>query len=228
MAFILRNLRHVQSGASFNSLSELEIPEAVFEELLVNALVHRDYFINAPIRLMIFTDRVEITSPGCLPNHLDAEQIRYGVSNLRNSALASHAFYLLPYSGLGSGIPRAAAAWQDIEFINDQRVNQFRAVVLRKPDLSGEITQQVPTSSDKASSLSQQAIDVLKIAQNEATRASLQEASGLKNREYFINSILKPLLERSLIEMSYPDKPRSSKQRYILTEAGRHILEKLG
>jgi predicted HTH transcriptional regulator len=44
MAFILRNLRHVQSGASFNSLSELEIPEAVFEELLVNALVHRDYF----------------------------------------------------------------------------------------------------------------------------------------------------------------------------------------
>jgi hypothetical protein len=37
MAFILRNLRHVQSGASFNSLSELEIPEAVFEELLVNA-----------------------------------------------------------------------------------------------------------------------------------------------------------------------------------------------
>jgi predicted HTH transcriptional regulator len=131
MAFVRRNLHHVQSGPSFNSPSILEIPETVFEELLVNALVHRDYFINAPIRLMIFDDRVEITSPGCLPNHLDAEQIRYGISNLRNSLLASHAFYLLPYSGLRSGIPRATAAWPDITLIDDRKGMQFRTVIAR-------------------------------------------------------------------------------------------------
>ncbi|GHV47860.1 hypothetical protein FACS1894204_11670 [Synergistales bacterium] len=131
MAFIRRNLRHVQSGPSFNSASVLEIPEAVFEELLVNSLVHRNYFINAPIRLFIFADRVEIISPGCLPNHLDTEQICYGISNLRNSVLASHAFYLLPYSGLGSGIPRATAAWPDIGLINDRKGDQFRVVIRR-------------------------------------------------------------------------------------------------
>jgi predicted HTH transcriptional regulator len=132
MAFIRRNLRHVQGGLSFNSASKLEIPEIVFEELLVNALVHRDYFINAPVRLLIFSDRVEIISPGCLPNHLDAEQISHGVSNLRNSVLASHAFYLLPYSGLGSGIPRATAAWAGIKLQNDQKGNQFLAIIQRK------------------------------------------------------------------------------------------------
>jgi predicted HTH transcriptional regulator len=132
MAFIRRSLHHIQSGPSFNSPSKLEIPETVFEEFLVNSLVHRDFFLSAPIRLLIFSDRVEIISPGCLPNHLDTEQIRYGISNLRNSLLASHAFHLLPYSGLGSGIPRAAAAWPDIELINDRKGNQFKAVIARK------------------------------------------------------------------------------------------------
>jgi len=94
-----RNLHHVQAGRSFNSPARLEIPEEVFEELLVNALVHRDYFISAPIRLLIFADRVEIISPGHLPDHLNTDQIRYGLSNLRNPALASHAFHILPYRG---------------------------------------------------------------------------------------------------------------------------------
>ena len=117
--------------------------KAVFEEILVNALVHRDYFTNAPMRLLIFTDRIEIISPGHLPNHLDAEQIRFGLSNLRNPALASHAFHLLPYRGLGSGIPRAMAAWPDIEFIDDRRGNQFKVMVRRAakqtPEVSGRV-----------------------------------------------------------------------------------------
>ena len=53
-AFIRRNLRHVQAGRSFNTLGQLEIPEQVLEELLVNALIHRDYFTGASIRLMLF------------------------------------------------------------------------------------------------------------------------------------------------------------------------------
>jgi predicted HTH transcriptional regulator len=132
MDFLDRTLHHSPTGKSFNSPSALEIPEPVFEELLVNALVHRDYFVSAPIRLLIFSDHVEIISPGHLPNHLDAEQIRYGLTNLRNPALASHAFQMLPYSGLGSGIPRAIAAWSDIELIDDRQGNQFKVIVRRR------------------------------------------------------------------------------------------------
>lgn len=46
---------------------------------------------------------------------------RYGLSNLCNPALASRAFHLLPYRGLGSGIPRATDAWPDIALIDDRR-----------------------------------------------------------------------------------------------------------
>ncbi len=74
------------------------MPETVFEELLVNALMHRDYLISAPIRLFIFDNRIEIVSPGHLPNNLTVEKIRAGNSNIRNPILVSYvAKGLLPY-----------------------------------------------------------------------------------------------------------------------------------
>lgn len=53
LLFIMRNLRKVQNNKSVNSIGDPEIPQLVFEELLVNALIHRDYFISAPIRLFV-------------------------------------------------------------------------------------------------------------------------------------------------------------------------------
>jgi ATP-dependent DNA helicase RecG len=79
----------------------------VLEELLVNALIHRDYFTSASIRLMLFADRVEIISPGHLPDSLSTEAIRHGATNRRNPTLTEHAVHILPYRGLGTGIPRA-------------------------------------------------------------------------------------------------------------------------
>ena len=63
LAFIKRNLHRVQGDQGFNSPGILEIPELLLQELLVNALVHRDYFTSAPIRIMVFTDRLEIIAP---------------------------------------------------------------------------------------------------------------------------------------------------------------------
>ena len=136
LAFVRRNLHHVQGSQGVNSIGQLEIPEAVFEELLVNALVHRDYFISAPIKILIFSDRVEVISPGHLPNHLTIEQIRYGLSNMRNPLLVLHATHLLPYRGLGSGIPRALKAWAGIDLVDDREGNQFKAIVRRGDAIS--------------------------------------------------------------------------------------------
>jgi hypothetical protein len=47
----------------------------------------------------------------------------------------------------------------------------------------------------------------------------------LKDREHFRLSLLEPLLDAGLLEMTIPDKPRSSKQQYRTTEAGGQILE---
>ena len=131
MAFILRNLRHLQGNKSVNSEGDPEVPRIVFEELVANALIHRDYFISAPIRVFIFSDRIEIISPGHLPNNLTIENIKNGNSNIRNPTLASHATKILPYRGLGSGIGRALKAWKDIDFVDDREGNQFKAIIKR-------------------------------------------------------------------------------------------------
>ncbi len=111
-----------------------EISESVLEELLVNALVHRDYLVSAPIRLFIFDNRIEIISPGHLPNNLTLEKIRTGNSNIRNPILVSYvAKGLLPYHGLGSGIKRALAVWPNIDFVDDRDGCLFTATIHRKP-----------------------------------------------------------------------------------------------
>jgi len=149
LGFVMRNLHKVQAGRGVNTLGLPEVPETVFEELLVNALAHRDYMFSAPVRLFIFDNRIEIINPGHLPNNLTVEKIRTGISNIRNPILVSYiAKGLLPYHGLGSGIKRALDKWPDIEFIDDHDRCLFIATVHRKP--VGELDLAVD-SSEKAS-----------------------------------------------------------------------------
>lgn len=125
MAFFKRNLRHTQQGQNFNSQGILEISEIALQELLENALIHRDYLKNAPIRLLIFDNRIEIISPGSLPNSLTVEEIRFGNPVVRNNLMVSYAMHTLPYRGLGSGLKRALELQPNIELINDVEGEQF-------------------------------------------------------------------------------------------------------
>jgi len=153
----MRNLHKVQAGRGVNAPGTPEIPEEVFEELLVNALVHRDYLVSASIRLFIFDNRIEIISPGHLPNNLTVEKIRAGNSNTRNPILVSYvAKGLLPYHGLGSGIKRALEKWPAIDFTDDHDGCLFTATVHRKAveelelvKIAPEISPKVDTASGK-------------------------------------------------------------------------------
>jgi len=134
LGFLLRNLHKLQKGQNFNTLGILEVSQTALEELLQNAIIHRDYFKNAPIRLLIFDDRIEIINPGSLPNGLTVENIKHGNSAIRNPVIASFAAKILPYRGLGSGIIRALSEQPDIEFVNDVDGDQFKAIIPR-PDV---------------------------------------------------------------------------------------------
>lgn len=132
MTFLRSSLQYTQQGQDFNSIGILEISEIALTELLQNALIHRDYFKNAPIKIMIFDDRVEIVSPGKLPNSLTIDDIKYGNTVIRNNQIAMFATHIMPYSGLGSGIKRAIAVQPNIELVNDVDGEQF---IVRIPRL---------------------------------------------------------------------------------------------
>lgn len=131
--FVVGCLRKVQNSKDFNSQGDLEVPEIVINELLINALIHRDYFVHDSIKVFVFDNRIEIRSPGKLPNSLTTEQIKVGLSRRRNHVLASYALDLLPYRGAGSGILRALQAWPAIEFHHFPEAEQFNVVIHRPP-----------------------------------------------------------------------------------------------
>ncbi|WP_219988593.1 ATP-binding protein [Leucothrix pacifica] len=86
----------------------------VLRESIVNAVMHRDYSIShRKTQVYIYSDRVEITSPGGLPNTLTLEKIRYGNSAPRNVFLVKFLDNLRYFDGLGRGIPMMLEAMQD-------------------------------------------------------------------------------------------------------------------
>lgn len=132
MDFLDSVLHHVQGEQNFNSVGILEIPEIALRELLQNALIHRSWLTPAPIRLLVFADRVEIISPGALPNSLTVDDIKLGNAYQRNQLAATLCAKTMDYRGLGSGIVRALRADADIEFHNEESGDQFRVVLWRK------------------------------------------------------------------------------------------------
>ena len=110
----------------------MEISEIALQELVQNALTHRDYSINGSVRVFIFDNRIEIISPGCLPNSLTIENIKLGNAVVRNNLVVSFASKLMMYKGLGSGIIRALRVQPDIIFENDRSGELFKVIIERK------------------------------------------------------------------------------------------------
>lgn len=65
----------------------LEIPEIAIREILINALVHRNYHIRSPIKIAIYENRIEVFSPGNFPGPLNQDNLRMGFTFLRNVAI---------------------------------------------------------------------------------------------------------------------------------------------
>lgn len=83
-----------------------ELPAEVLREALVNAVAHRDYTIAAPIRVLVFDDRLEIRTPGTLPNTVTLESLPFGIHVLRNPMIYSMLLRVGLVTDAGSGIPR--------------------------------------------------------------------------------------------------------------------------
>jgi ATP-dependent DNA helicase RecG len=151
MDFFTRNLHNVQVGEEFNSMGKLEIPYTSLVEFTVNNLVHRSLNMKAPVRIFIFDNRVEIHSPGALPNGLTIDDIKAGTSMPRNMFLFNNAIYLLPYTGVGSGITRALDEDINVTFMNNDKAQEFVITVWRGE--SNQVGNQVEPKSNQVEDL---------------------------------------------------------------------------
>ena len=225
MSFFTRNLKNIQVENEFNSLGRLEIPYSSLVEFVVNALVHRSLNWNAPIRIFIFDDRVEIHSPGILPNGLQVEDITNGTSMPRNNFLFNNAIYLLPYTGAGTGIQRALEDGLQVNFKNDERTHEFLITIMRNGDLDTnsstqtlDLDTQTPDLDTAGETirpkLSNKQKDIVNFCSIPRSTKEILDRIGVsmhsKNREKYVMELVKA----GYLEMTNPENPNASNQKY--------------
>lgn len=232
MNFFTRNLRKVQVKKNFNSIGELEIPYESLTEYVVNALVHRSLNIKSPIRIFIFDNRVEIHSPGTLPNGLTIEDIKNGTSMPRNMFLFTNANYLLPYTGAGSGVRRALEYNPNVVFFNgveDKEIthaaNEFVITIPRNSN-------QAYPESNLVTNESNQVIDTNNEKSNQDDKKSNQLCTNLvtrklaKREEDIRNFCSVPRTAQEIMDRLKITNQSKNRQKYITSLIEIGVLER--
>ena len=241
--------KHAMRGADFSELRRKDlwsIPIDILREVVVNALVHADYSQRGtPIRIAFFDNRIEVESPGLLLPGLTVEEIKLGISKIRNPIIA-RAFKELDFiEQWGSGIPgifRKITEQHLPEATIEEIGMRVRFTVYLKTiaPLTSEQSRTGQTRLNRSPARPSQAKDsdeqvgeqvgeqvmiVLRTCKiRPQTKAELLNALDLANVYMNYKRHLHPLLEQSLIERTLPDKPNSRLQKYRLTEKGRRLL----
>ena len=254
IAFVQRN---IQKGSKIGQVyreERWEYPLPAIRELIINAIIHRDYALQGKdIKIAIFDDMLEITSPGVIPATIDLTNLTSGQSEIRNRTLAPIFKELKLIEQWGTGFQKLSdelKEYPEIELKFNEPGLSFQIQFIKrdyKPTISNEekrtklglswdqVNPQV--SSNHPASTPQvprkflegapQAVKALKYCSEYRLRKEIQDHLGLLDREHFRKSILNPLIDNLLLKMSLPDKPNSPKQKYIITEKGKLLLEEL-
>ncbi len=226
MDFFTRNLHNVQVGKEFNSMGKLEIPYSSLVEFTVNSLVHRSLNLKTPVRIFIFDNRVEIHSPGALPNGLTIDDIKAGTSMPRNMFLFNNAIYLLPYTGVGSGITRALGEDVNVTFSNNEKAQEFVITLWRgksnqvktESNQVGEKSNQVKTESNQVKTESNQVGEKSNQVENHDTqlRNSGTKSEPLtKKQKDIVNFCSVPRTTAEIMERLGLSNQTKNRERYI-------------
>ena len=201
-------------GIIFIILSCFNIREAI-----VNALVHRDYSMHTegmPIQLILFEDRMEIRNPGGIYGRIRADKLGKVQPDTRNPVLASALEVLGMTENRYSGIPTIRKVMQESGLPQpvfcDER-GSF-VVTFRK-----EMPQAARASDPHAAGSLAGAL--VSFCETPRTREEICTFLDLKSSPYVVKEYVLPLVESGNLRMTIPDKPRSSKQRYVAAENAR-------
>jgi ATP-dependent DNA helicase RecG len=224
LRFIERNTRTAYRIERLKREDVSEYPMKALREAITNAVMHRDWFNEgANVFVEIYADRIEVSNPGGLPKGMLPSDL--GRKSVRRNPLIADLLHRIDFiEKAGTGIRRMREEAEKhgspapVFEVTGFFTAIFRPLVTRTP----EVTEQVGTKS--APSWHQ--VEILRNCREESTLLELMAVVGRSDRTKFRHQILDPLLQAGLIEMTIPDKPRSSKQRYRITPPGTEALRR--
>lgn len=208
MAFVLNNTKQSIRVNQFGVRDDIyEYPMKAIREIILNALIHRDYSIhteNDPIRLTIFEDRIEVTNPGGLYGRLTLDDLGKTRSDIRNPFIASILEILKVTENRYSGIPTIYAECKkmglmDPKFEIDR--GNFKVTIYnsKKDEIINDDFKE----------------NIKEYCKTPRSKESLAKHFGFdeKHPSYFIKSYILPLIEEGVLGYTLPNKPKSKNQR---------------
>ncbi len=217
-------------------------PYDAIEEAVVNAVYHRGYDVREPVEVRIAADELVVLSYPGPDRSVRLDQPRAGGAPprpSRNGRLGEFRKELEFTEGRSTGIPKIIRAMREngsppaeFEFDDDHsyfmvRLPVHRAALEVAESVTGKVTVQSIRPVGTKLALSRHQVGILRNCEVESPIGDLMNIAERADRTKFRNQVLSPLLADGLLEMTIPDKPRSSKQAYRITQKGRKLLASL-
>jgi len=171
-------------------------------EALVNMLMHADYFSPIKSRVRIFNDKIEFFNAGAYPKPVEYF-LQNDTSMPRNPILAKLFRAIKLAENAGYGFDKMIEGWKTYTSIP----------ILFQTELDTSTT--VFDLHVKTDQANDQAI--VEFCQTPKSASEIMRFLGMSHKTYFRNTILNPMLEQGLLELTIPDRPKSPNQKYRST-----------
>ena len=204
----------VYAKIEYNGRKEVEmIDSKALKEAIINAMVYSDYTLTTTPIIELYSDRIEITSGGGLPQGLSQEEFLEGVTAPRNKELIRVFKDVDLIENIGSGVLRILDAYDKSCF---KFMEHFLRVSFKYKENPFEYEDTAKIKSSKLAvrkAVSEQ--QILELCKTEKSLKEITEHFGYRDVYKFKNNYINKLLEENKLKMTIQDKPKSRNQKYI-------------
>ena len=224
-------------GTTAQAPTEFELPPDAVKEAIVNAVAHRDYTSNGSVQVMLFRNRLEVWNPGQLPYGLTVSKLTEPHKSLpANPLIADPLFWTGYVDKVGTGTMDIVTLCKEkgLKAPEYHQEEDFRVVIWRKK-LEKGLSEGLSKGPSKGLSRDQVCAhlgqkwerieQMIRGMVNPSSAAEIRAIMGMTNASKFKKNYLDLLIGMGAVMMTDPDSPNSPQQRYVLTEAGRKLLE---
>ena len=208
LVFVRKNMK-IKTVISPKTGKREDIPEyplTAVREILLNALVHRDYSVHTegmPIQIRMFQNRIEIQNPGGIYGRLRIDQLGKVQPDTRNPVIATALDVMGLTENRYSGIPTIRRVMKEYH-LPDPVFTDERGSFM------------VTLYNSKEENLDVYNNDLLRFLETPRTRREIADFLKVRTTGYAIQKYIDPLIKKGIVVYTIPEKPKSSDQRYVL------------
>ena len=213
LAFIRRNTRTstvIDEGGK--RADRPEYPVVAVREIVLNALIHRDYSIhtdNSPIRVILYRDRLEVENPGGLYGRITVDELGKMAADTRNPFIAGGLEVILGTENRFSGIPTILREMELARLtppLFESRRGVFRVTLFNK---------RLASPQKEVGMLPEPMRKILAYCTKPRGRNEIAQLLGIATPSYVVVKYLRPLVEMGKLQLTLPNAPKSKNQKYI-------------